>query len=68
MSVIRVGSTSGYAAGWDFVFGSSKAARRVKKTKGRAAAGKAARKAAKKSVLRKGVEKTTSKRPKKSRR
>lgn len=63
MSVIRVGSTSGYAAGWDFVFGSSKTARRVKKTKGRAAAGTAARQSAKKSVRKKAA-----KQPKKSRR
>jgi hypothetical protein len=63
MSVIRVGSTSGYAAGWDFVFGSSKTAQRVKKTKGRVASGKAARQSAKKSVRKKAA-----KRPKKSRR
>ena len=62
MSVVRVGSTSGYAAGWDFVFGSSKTAQRAKKAKGRAAAGKAAKQAAKK------TGRKAAKRPKKARR
>lgn len=44
MSVIRVGSTSTYAAGWDAIFGGGRAGRgKAGAKKARAAAGKAAK-------------------------
>ena len=45
MSVIRVGSSSGYAAGWDAIFGGTKKARPSTSPKaGRKKAAKAAKK------------------------
>ena len=76
MSVIRVGSSSKYATGWDAVFGRSKSSRTVgtsaaKKAAGRKAAPKkAGLKKATKAALKKvaGKPRTKVKRPGKSRR
>ena len=45
MSIVRVGSTGTYAAGWDAIFGGSGAGRAGKagRTKARTAAGRAAK-------------------------
>lgn len=65
MSVIRVGSTTSYAEGWDFVFGSGKTKRRDAKTKTRSSAGKkvrshvAKKNAAKPAARRKSAKKST---------
>lgn len=51
MSVIRVGSTSKYAEGWDSIFGGGKTAKQAgKPTAGKAGAKKASRVAKKKVV------------------
>jgi hypothetical protein len=51
MSVIRVGSTEKYAAGWEAIFGGRKAAKKT--TAKKAAAKKAKKPAAKKSAAKK---------------
>lgn len=75
MSVIRVGSTSKYAVGWDSIFGGGKATKKVagaKRGKAKAAAAaktgvkKAGKKTASKAAKRKAV--TKARKPGKSRR
>ena len=49
MSVIRVGSTEKYAAGWDTIFGGRKAGKKAKKASPKKAVKKTVKKAAKQS-------------------
>lgn len=58
MSVIRVGSTEKYAAGWDTIFGGRKAAKAAKKASPKKAAKKVAKKAKKQVAKKSGTKKT----------
>jgi hypothetical protein len=66
MSVIRVGSTEKYAAGWDTIFGGRKAVKKAKKASSKKAAKNAVKQskkpAAKKSVAKKSVTKKPARR------
>ena len=53
MSVIRVGSTEKYAAGWDAIFGGRKSANAAKKASPKKAVKKAKKPTAKKSAAKK---------------
>jgi hypothetical protein len=67
MSVIRVGSSSKYAEGWDSIFGGRKASSATKAAKGKAVpAAKAGKKKASRAVKKKAVTKART--PGKSRR
>ena len=58
MSVIRVGSTEKYAAGWDAIFGGRKATRAAKKASPKKAVKKAKKPAAKKPAAKKSARRS----------